>query len=194
MGEPARWVDRPVVRLMYSLVSVPHYVSVGPLVAELRGNRTDQARAASQSGTKEGMQKHNGIGSRRQLQTEATEMDWAFWSRGIDPPFSGLFDPPNSTHDPDDCTSQAGHEGRKQPSDLEFRLIQLAYECVADQSCCGRCGATLSPNIRAARLSPGNSKGHIKVATNCSAWRRHRHIAHVVDESQDLRLGPFLLA
>jgi hypothetical protein len=70
-------------------------------------------------------------------------------------------------------------------------LIELAYEVVAAESRCTRCGAPLGRGLRVMPWAAGQSPWTVSMVTSCGGWRRHRHVATVGETSNDLVLGPF---
>jgi hypothetical protein len=70
-------------------------------------------------------------------------------------------------------------------------LIQLTYQFVAAESHCSRCGDTLGRGLRVIPSAAEQSPWTVSIITRCHGWRRHRHLATVVEVSNDLMLGPF---
>ena len=84
-----------------------------------------------------------------------------------------------------------GPGGCAEPTALDMWLVQVAYEVVAAESRCAKCG---SPLGRGLLLAPSSEvhplfRWRVSIATRCSGWRRHRHVANVVKASNDLLLG-----
>jgi hypothetical protein len=77
-------------------------------------------------------------------------------------------------------------------TDLDAELIQLAFEVIAAESACDRCGAPLG---RGVHLEPPSGEcppsAVAAILTRCRGWRRHRHLAMVCERSNHLLLGPF---
>jgi hypothetical protein len=78
------------------------------------------------------------------------------------------------------------------PTTIDVRLIQVAYEFIAAESGCARCGAPLGRGLRVTPPVSGGPPSHwrVSVVTRCLGWRRHRHTAHVTRPLKDLALGP----
>jgi hypothetical protein len=81
--------------------------------------------------------------------------------------------------------------GRSRFSAIEMWLVRLAYEDMAAQVSCKKCGAPLGRELR---LVPPDDYDPpwwcLLVVTRCSGWRRHRHSAGVTEASKNLLFGP----
>ncbi len=113
-------------------------------------------------------------------------MDWFLWEFGA--ALSGL-----SATSSGSCEENmwAVLGGCAEPTALDMWLVQVAYEVVAAESRCAKCG---SPLGRGLLLAPSSEvhplfRWRVSIATRCSGWRRHRHVANVVKASNDLLLG-----
>jgi hypothetical protein len=85
------------------------------------------------------------------------------------------------------CTKPAAS-----PTELDLWLIRLVYAAPAGQTPCVRCGAPLDRRLRlATQYGGGSPYWRVSVAARCHGWRRHRHVALVIDSSSGLQLGPF---
>jgi hypothetical protein len=101
-------------------------------------------------------------------------MDWLFWQWEE----ASLYSSPDLLD---------GKTAR--PSAAELLVIKLAYEAIAGQSCCGKCGASLNRPLRLIYDRTSLTHWRVVVATRCRGWKRHRHGALVTDTSKDLLLG-----
>jgi hypothetical protein len=98
------------------------------------------------------------------------------------------------------CHDEAGEAGeagaadpgqRRELTALDLWLIRLAYEVVAAESACARCGAPLGRRIRLVAWAVDHPAAWtVSIVTRCSGWRRHRHVARVDDGTKALLLGP----
>ncbi len=79
-----------------------------------------------------------------------------------------------------------------QPTAVDVWLIQLIYETIAAESCCGMCGCPLGRGLQVASSPPDLPRSWtVSIVTRCTGWRRHRHIASATETSDGLELGPF---
>jgi hypothetical protein len=74
------------------------------------------------------------------------------------------------------------------PADAELWLIRIAYEVMATESRCCRCGAPLRGRVRLV----ASLTGYVRVTVRCAGWRRHRYVAVVTEPDGELRLGALL--
>jgi hypothetical protein len=119
-------------------------------------------------------------------------MDWllANWPFGAG--FGGLSAPPGQNCDEERRTIRTVVSGRRQLSAVETWLLRLAYEDMAAQLGCGKCGASLGRELRFVPPSDADPPSwRVLAVTRCSGWRRHRHTADVIESSNDLVLGLF---
>jgi len=86
--------------------------------------------------------------------------------------------------------SESGRPSQRETlSSVELWWLARAYESNTSKQACEKCSAPLN---RRPRLSIGfDSHGDwpASFTVTCSGWRRHRHIAHVLQDSGDLLLG-----
>jgi len=75
---------------------------------------------------------------------------------------------------------------------IDLWMIELTYGFVAAESRCTRCGTPLGRGLRVTPSVTTHSPWIVSILTRCRGWRRHRHVATVVEASNDLALGPFL--
>src|SRR2546421_9080651 len=84
---------------------------------------------------------------------------------------------------------------RRELTALDLWLIRLAYEVVAAESTCARCGAPLGRKVHVVPWAVDHPPSWtVSIVTRCSGWRRHRHVATVDDGSDALLLGPLRVA
>jgi hypothetical protein len=112
---------------------------------------------------------------------------WLYWWTPGGPPAMWGW-----THDEAVPASRVIARQRHNFTTLDLCLIQVAYEVIAAESNCTRCGAPLD---RRPRIMPSAAdhppSWNVSIATRCRGWKRHRHIATVDDASTDLVLGRF---
>ena len=65
---------------------------------------------------------------------------------------------------------------------LDLELIRVVYEVFVEPADCPICGAPLDGAINVDVTGGFFTASRIVVATRCRGWRRHRHVANVIDE------------
>ena len=84
----------------------------------------------------------------------------------------------------------ATHDGpATAPSDLDLRLIRVAYEVAATLSPCVRCGAALGRPRLSVRRAGWSPDWQVALVVRCRCRRRHRHTAVATEAAGELRLG-----
>jgi hypothetical protein len=74
------------------------------------------------------------------------------------------------------------------PTEADLWLIRIAYQVMAAESRCARCGAVLRGRVR---LVVSLTR-YVRVTTRCAGWRRHRYAAVVTEPAGDLMLCALL--
>jgi hypothetical protein len=121
-------------------------------------------------------------------------MDWLFANWPFGDGFAGPSAPPGQNCDDERSTIRTVVVGRPRLSAVETWLLRLAYEDMAAELSCGKCGAPLGRELRF--VPPSNAdppSWRMLAVTRCSGWRRHRHTADVTESSKDLLLALFRL-
>ena len=98
--------------------------------------------------------------------------------------------PPRSTRRPASMTWWAGPARRRENRSLttgaeltaDLELIRVVYEVFVEPADCPICGAPLDGAINVDVTGGFFTASRIVVATRCRGWRRHRHVANVIDE------------
>lgn len=122
-------------------------------------------------------------------------MDWMLspWMHWMD--LGASPDPVRRGHGEAGTTAPVGPGQHRELTALDLWLIHLAYEVVAAESACARCGAPLGRKIRVVPWATDRPPSWtVSIVTRCSGWRRHRHVAAVDDGSNALLLGPLRAA
>ena len=79
------------------------------------------------------------------------------------------------------------------PTDIDLKLIRLAYEVAAGESSCAKCGAPVRQRLRLVTWYAEQSPTwRVVVTTHCRGWRRHRYTAVVTEASNTLQFGRLL--
>ncbi len=109
---------------------------------------------------------------------------WELWTWSGSPE-----QPRDRAHDVEVCAPVAGDEGR--PGAVDLWLIHLIYEVIAAESTCVKCGASLGRRLRLVPpfVDSPLLDWRVLVVTRCEGWRRHRHVANVVEGSKSLLFG-----
>jgi hypothetical protein len=121
-------------------------------------------------------------------------MDWLLWPWGIQSSLRWEGEPPSWAHNENEPRSPGALPRGAKPTPLDMWLIELTYTVVAGESWCVKCGADLGRRISVRRSSCRDSSWQTTVAIRCSGWKRHRHLAEVVEGSNGLSLGPLHLS
>jgi hypothetical protein len=75
------------------------------------------------------------------------------------------------------------------PTAIDLELVRVVYEVLVERVGCGLCGAPLHPAIAVEVTRGSFTAARIVVTAHCRGWRRHRHLAGVVERAGDLRFG-----
>jgi hypothetical protein len=109
---------------------------------------------------------------------------WGYWSA-----VGGSPTPWSWSHDQAVPAAPETFGQRADLTAVDAVLIQLAYEVIAAESSCARCGAPLGRRLRVVPSAADHPTRTASIVTRCSGWRRHRHTAAVDEASNDLLLG-----
>jgi hypothetical protein len=85
----------------------------------------------------------------------------------------------------------AADDRRAGPTVEDLDLVRVMYGVLAEQVDCAACGARLRRTVGVVLAGDGATSNGIVVTTRCRGWRRHRHVARVVERAGDLRFERF---
>lgn len=118
-------------------------------------------------------------------------MTWLSWPWLFEPGESGRPEPEKVESKVPEKEELVRSETAHTCTAAELFMIERAYEHIASRSYCYRCGAPLTRRRQTEEAAPESRSWRLTVATHCRGWRRHRHVATVTEEADDLVLGPF---